>query len=70
MRNAMEKVAKKIRATNASFRRFIFTFHLEDGVAFGGQFECDARSRDHAFALLRQRLPGAIEHIKNVAIAN
>lgn len=66
---AMEKMAKKLRATSA-LKHFIFTFHLEDGVAFGGQFECLATDKQHAWAILRQALPGAVEHVKVLAVTN
>lgn len=66
----MEKVNQKIKAAGASMKRYVFTFHLEDGVAFGGKFECWAFNRSHAWALLRQSVPGAFEHVKDLIVVH
>ena len=64
------KLGRVAISRTSSLKRFRFLFDLEGGLAFGGEFECEALNAKDAFEKLELRLPGAANHIKRVRELN
>jgi len=55
--------------SSAPMRQYRFVFELGNGVSFGGDFECVARSEGDAWRILDGAMPGAKDHVKKL-VAN